>query len=253
MKLRPPVYVFTDLDDTLFSSAAKSASRIDLEPAALLENGQAQSYISPPQQALLAWLYQGAKLIPVTGRSVESFGRLVLSLPGPAIVGFGGVILNAQRQSDPIWARRMQPILAQAQPRFTKLRTGLADWIVQHRAEVWVQMVVELGQEQYLLAQHRHGDLAALAQLASKVLQPWVDAHPGWRLFQNDNSLIVLPPNLDKADAVQYMMEQLRSAQGEIVTVGVGGNLSDVGFLQLCDYRMVPAQTALAQRSWGTP
>jgi hydroxymethylpyrimidine pyrophosphatase-like HAD family hydrolase len=248
MKLRPPVYIFTDLDDTLFSSASKSFPGMALEPAALLENGQPHSFINPKQQALLAWLYQGAKLVPVTGRSAESFARVVLKFPCPAIVSFGGVILNAQQQIDPLWARRMQPVLVQVQSRFANARTVLADWIVEHRADIWVQMVGDMGLDQYLLAQHRRGDVAALAQLGSQVLHPWAAQNPGWRCFDSDDSMVLLPPNLDKADAVEYMMEQLRSSLGDITTVGIGASLSDVGFLQLCDYVMVPTDTGLAQR-----
>ncbi|MDO9353946.1 MAG: hypothetical protein Q7T55_09635, partial [Solirubrobacteraceae bacterium] len=66
----PPLFVFVDLDDSLFSSARKCAPGEVLQPAALLKNGATISFTNARQRALLAWLDRGATLIPVTARSV---------------------------------------------------------------------------------------------------------------------------------------------------------------------------------------
>ncbi|MES2886697.1 MAG: hypothetical protein V4739_01685 [Pseudomonadota bacterium] len=247
----PRVCLFVDLDDSLFNSLRKCAPGAVLQPAALLANGDVISYTSQGQRALLAWLRQGAVVIPVTARSVDAFARVLVDLPGPAVVSFGGVILDAQRRPDLQWAARMAPELAAARPFLDEAFAKVTAWIAAHRTDAWVKLVEELGQTQYLLSKHRSANAQALSEMAEQVLAPLAAAHPGWRVHQNDNNLTLLPPCLDKAHAVAYLMETLRASAGEIVTVGLGDSLSDTGFLSLCDYAMAPRGTQLGRRLLG--
>lgn len=89
------VFVLSDLDDTLFNSVRKRAPAADAEPAAKLKNGEVISTTNARQRAFIQWLRRDAQLIPVTARSVEAFQRVLLPMPGPAIVSFGGVLLDA--------------------------------------------------------------------------------------------------------------------------------------------------------------
>lgn len=244
-----PVFVFADLDDSLFNSARKCPPGVSLEPAALLKNGEVVSYTNPRQRALLHWLRQGATIVPVTARSAEGFARVLVDFPGMAVVSFGGVILDAQRQPVPRWAQRMQAALAVSREPMQQACASMSAWLVEHEIDAWVKVVEENGQAQYLLTKHRAADAQVLAQLAERMLRPWVATRPGWRVFQNDNNLTLLPPGLDKSYAVAYLMAELR-AQGDIVTVGIGDSLSDAGFLSLCDYAMAPQGTQLGQRLW---
>lgn len=245
-----PVFVFVDLDDSLFNSARKCPPGVQLEPAALLKNGAVVSYTNPRQRALLHWLRQGATIVPVTARSAEGFGRVLVDFHGTAVVSFGGVILDAQRQPDPHWTQRMHVELATTREPMQQVCHAVSAWIAEHQVDAWAKVVEEGGQAQYLLAKHQSADAQALAQLAEQVLRPWAASRPGWRVFQNDNNLTLLPPGLDKAHAVAYLMAELRAAHGDIVSVGIGDSLSDAGFLSLCDYAMAPKGTQLGQRLW---
>jgi hypothetical protein len=246
---RPDVLVFVDLDDSVFNSARKCQPGVALEPAALLKNGDVISFTSPRQRALLQWLHLGARVIPVTARSVEGFARVLVDFPGTAVVSFGGVILDAQRRPDPRWAQRMAVELAPARAPMEAACAAAQAWIAEHRLDAWAKVVVEGGHAQYLLAKHRGADAQALAELGARVLRPWAASQPGWRVFQNDNNLTLLPPGLDKAHAVAHLMAEVRAAQGrDIVTIGIGDSLSDAGFLALCDYAMAPQGTQLGRR-----
>jgi len=246
--IAPPLFVFVDLDDTLFCSARKCPPGALLEPAALLQDGAVISYTSPGQRRMLQWLRQGAMLIPVTARSVAGYARVLVDFEGPAVVSFGAVILDPAGQPDLQWADRMQATLAAAQPLLTQAGEVMNAAIAERGMDAWARGVDEMGQTQYLLAKHRAADMQSLAALRTEVLQPWADAHPGWRVFQNDNNLVLLPPGLDKAHAVAHLLAQLRSLHGEVLSIGIGDSFSDAGFLSLCDYAMAPARTQLAQR-----
>lgn len=254
----PALVAFVDLDDSLFSSARKcppdGQGGEALQPAALLRNGEVISFTSPRQRLLRDWLQRGALLIPVTARSVEGLARVLLPFDGPAVASFGGVILDAQRQPDALWARHMQAVLAQAAPLLQQACAAMAAALAQRAVDGWARLVEEQGQAQYLLLKHRSADVATLAALRTELLQPWAAAHPGWRVFQNDNNLVLLPPGLDKAHAVAHLMVGLRAQHGALLTLGMGDSHSDAGFLGLCDYAMTPRHSQLAQRlATGAP
>jgi hydroxymethylpyrimidine pyrophosphatase-like HAD family hydrolase len=242
----PKLIALVDLDDTLFNSQRKCAPGVALESAALLENGDTISYTSPKQRAMLAWLRQAELVVPVTARSAASFARVLLPFSGPAVVSFGGMILTVPGQVDTPWAQRMHTALAASSAMLHEACTALSHWIAQHQHDAWATLVEESGQTQYLLAKHRTADVQCLAQMRTQVLAPWAAQHPGWRVFQNDNNLSLLPPGLDKAHAVNYLLQNLRAQHGEIVTLGMGDSLSDAGFMHLCDYAMLPSGTQLA-------
>jgi hydroxymethylpyrimidine pyrophosphatase-like HAD family hydrolase len=248
----PPLFVFVDLDDTLFCSARKCPPGALLEPAALLQDGAVISYTSPGQRRLLHWLRQGATLIPVTARSLAGYARVLLTFEGPAVVSFGAVILDNAGRPDPKWVHHMQATLAAAQPLLTQAGEALNAAIAARGLDAWARGVGEFGQTQYLLAKHRGADVLALEALRIEVLQPWAASRSGWRVFQNDNNLVLLPPGLDKAHAVAHLMAGLRSQHGDILSIGIGDSFSDAGFLGLCDFAMTPSRTQLAQRLCAT-
>jgi len=242
------VFVFVDLDDSLFNSLRKCQPGVDLQPAALLSNGEVISYTSPGQRALIHWLHTGAHVIPVTARSSEAYARVLVDFKGPAIVSFGGVILDANRQPDPKWHARMQSELSSVRPLLEEAREMALSHISDCGVDAWAKVVEESGQMQYLLLKHRGADGQALAEIGDTCLRPWAASRDGWRVFQNDNNLTLLPPALDKSHAVAYLMESLRADRGDIVTVGIGDSLSDSRFLSLCDYAMAPRGTQLSRR-----
>ncbi|MET0580908.1 MAG: hypothetical protein ABWZ08_02925 [Pseudoxanthomonas sp.] len=248
---QPTVFVFSDLDDTLFSSGRKRTPGPGSQPAALLRNGDVVSYSDGRQRALLDWLMRDAHLVPVTARSVEAYRRVLLSFPGPAIVSFGGVLLDAAGQEDTEWAAHMAQVLAPAAPLLQEACALLQSAIAARGLDAWARVVQEGGLAQYVVAKHREHDANALAQLDAEVLEPWLARHPGYRSHQNANNLALLPPGLDKSAALAFLLPRLRQAHGEIVTIGFGDSYSDAAFMALCDYGMTPGGTQLGHRLAG--
>jgi hydroxymethylpyrimidine pyrophosphatase-like HAD family hydrolase len=244
----PKLIVFVDLDDTLFNSTRKCTSDIALEPAALLSSGDTISYTNAKQRSLWAWLRQAELVIPVTARSAQGFSRVLLPFYGPCVVSFGGTILNAQGQADTLWAQRMQNVLMPSAALLQEACSALSAWIDQHQINAWTKLVQESGQTQYLLAKHHTADAQCLANIRLQFLEPWAQQHPGWRVFQNDNNLTLIPPGLDKAHAVRYLLQSLGVQYNALLTIGMGDSLSDAGFMHLCDYVMAPRATQLSQR-----
>jgi len=248
----PPVFVFSDLDDTLFCSVRKRALTSDSQPAATLKNGDIISYSSEGQRAFLDWLMRDAHVVPVTARSVEAYRRVLLSFPGPAIVSFGGVLLDPDGHEDAEWASHMAQVLAPAAPLLQDACAVLQAAIDERGLNAWARVVVEGGLAQYVVAKHRDHDVQALTQLKAEVLQQWVTQHAGYRMHQNDNNLALLAPGLDKSAALAFLLSRLRQEHGDIVTVGFGDSYSDADFMALCDYAMAPGGTQLGHCLTGT-
>lgn len=103
--------LFTDLDDTLFTSARKAAPTPAHVPLAYLKDGTPISYASPCQQALLAHWQAQAVMIPVTARNLDAYRRVRIPFTAHAVINHGGIILLPDGSADPGWRRavRMPP------------------------------------------------------------------------------------------------------------------------------------------------
>ena len=63
------------------------------------------------QQWLWQWLEKGFKIVPVTGRDVHAFERVVLPFQEEVVLNHGAVILDKQRTIDSVWMDGMMQAL----------------------------------------------------------------------------------------------------------------------------------------------
>ena len=106
--------LFTDLDDTLFTSARKAAPTPAHVPLAYLKDGAPISYASPCQQALLAHWQAHATMIPVTARNLDAYRRVRIPFTAHAVINHGGVILLPDGSADPAWLAQSRANAAQS-------------------------------------------------------------------------------------------------------------------------------------------
>src|SRR5262245_40812091 len=95
--------VFLDLDDTLFQTRPKCPDGEPLHLAAFRRDGEALSFMTARQRALFDWLSATASVVPTTARNRDAFRRVRLPFTGPAILDFGGVVLQPDGTPDPVW------------------------------------------------------------------------------------------------------------------------------------------------------
>jgi hydroxymethylpyrimidine pyrophosphatase-like HAD family hydrolase len=238
---------FVDLDDTLFSSARKQPSAQGLEPAALLANGHVVSYSNPAQRGLRQLLAGAHEVIPVTARSCEAYGRVLLRFPGRAVVSYGATILMPGGAVDLEWAQRVAPVLARARPELESLAAHVVAAYDPQRSGLQVRLVSDADDPAYLVVRQAAGaDASLLDEAGLTVVADWLVQHPGFKLHLNGRILAVIPPGLGKAAAVEYLIEHERLAHGTLFTVAAGDSLTDLDFMRLCDLAIVPARTQLA-------
>ncbi|MGQ0621724.1 MAG: HAD family hydrolase [Panacagrimonas sp.] len=240
-----PRVVFTDLDDSLFSTLRKHRDGDELVPAATLRNGEVISYSNARQRSLWAWLNSVATLVPVTARSLSGYRRVALQFPSWAVVSHGATVLAPDSRIDVQWRAQMQPHLDAGVP-------SLRELVDQVHAQATgaerchARLIEDEGQGIYFVAKHPAGDAGAVRELHDRLVAGWVAQRPGFRLHLNDNNLAVLPPGIGKAQAVRYVAARLRESLGPFLSVGLGDSYTDADFMLDCDFAMLPTRSQLA-------
>ena len=232
--------VFTDLDDTLFTSMRKAPPDGSHQPLAFLADGSPISYASRTQQAWLAHWQQHAILIPVTARNHDAYRRVHLSFSAHAVINYGGIILNPDGSPDPDWRDDSAQHAKHSAPRLQ----ALAERMHGRRSDLNIRIVEDFGIPFYLVIKSSSGE--ALDDIAAELAAHLT--HPGDKLHHNGNNLAVIPGWLDKAHAVAHLLAQYRQQYGEIVSIGMGDSRIDLGFMRHCDYLIAPQRSQIVQQ-----
>jgi hydroxymethylpyrimidine pyrophosphatase-like HAD family hydrolase len=237
--------VFADLDDSLFMTHAKASARAgggELVLAATDKAGDPLSYHSPDQVALLE-LLGGCALVPVTGRNREALARVVsphfddyrIASHGALIYAPHGGPLGAWHADLLVEAARferaLQALAERTRDRFGRDTPGLRARVIEDAGiPVYVSVKVE---SEAILPDPR--ELLALAS----------DLGKGWRIHKNGRNVAYLPPYADKARAVAHVMEIKRREDPNALFLGLGDSLSDIPFLKLCHFAMIPRDSQI--------
>ncbi|MGZ8189758.1 MAG: hydrolase [Methylococcaceae bacterium] len=241
-------YIFLDLDDTVFQTLRKCAQGVDdpkLQVRAFLPDGTPNSFATHKQQWLWQWLAQGFRIVPVTARDAGAFARVNLPFQEEAVLNHGAVVLDKQRNIDPVWMSR----ILQALPVYHEKL--LAVWAEVERYASRYQgfkprLVDDFDITWYGVIKHSDGTEATLKILLDSVIKRHRYIRDGslyWHL--NGNNLAVLPKIVNKEDAVSYLMENYKQQHPELLTFGAGDSKTDAPFMALCDYALIPKNTQL--------
>ena len=241
-------FLFADLDDTLFQTLEKCASRDALEPAAYYSNGSICSYTTPAQRAFFAFASEGMTVIPTTARSLDAFSRVNLGFSSYVVLNFGGIILQPDGSIERDWQGRMHGLMTAALPGLQALAAHIDAWAEQTGYAGRTRLVEDAGTPFFIVVKDPDKVHVNLETIERDVVLPWIaDGNSGYCVHRNGNNLAILPTSLDKANAVAYVTERLRREHGEIVTFGMGDSRSDARFMADCDYAIIPRRTQLSK------
>lgn len=241
-------YIFIDLDDTLFQTLRKlkpGYNPAELVARALLADGRENSFATPKQQWLWQWLSRDFKIVPVTARDGGAFQRVLLSFTEEAVLNHGAVILDKHGQVDAEWQQQMQAERAHWQAKLHALWQVILAYC-ENFPDYKPRLVDDYGETWFAVVKHRSGDEAPLRQLLDDCLlnhPALTDGSFYWHL--NSNNLAILPDAIRKERAVAFLLDRYQQQAGEIFSIGAGDSLTDVPFLALCDYALIPSNTQL--------
>ncbi|NMR24035.1 HAD hydrolase family protein [Pseudoalteromonas sp. NEC-BIFX-2020_015] len=245
------LFVFTDLDDTLFNSLKKTGS--DLSIVSTTDSqGKAQGYSSLQQQKLLN-IFEAANgiFIPVTGRRTSSF--LNCSLPTIkytpyAVVSHGAVILDRNRRlldewhtfidgefNLAVWKSELVRTFNHLHDHFTALDNG-----------VRVRLIVDQGLTAYICVKVSKNDYSkdkakdVDSFLKSILLDDML-------LHSNGRNFAILPPYARKEIAVKYIKNKLKIGEHDTV-FSIGDSNSDLPFMRESDFLIAPNGSQILAR-----
>jgi HAD superfamily hydrolase (TIGR01484 family) len=228
--------VFTDLDDTLFQTRRKCPDGIELVPVALDRDGEAHGFQTPTQKRLLKWL-EAATLIPVTGRNAQAFARVQMRFDSWVVLDHGATLLEPGDALNQAWRERILELITPQQAALeeaTKIADGLnraygfGCEIRTDKAHDTPFMVV---------IKHPQHDKTALNALA-KLWREHTKSLGLW-FFANDNNLSLIAQNINKENAVAWLLEHLQPD----LSFGCGDSIADVPFMNRCDFVISPRQS----------
>lgn len=231
------ILVFADLDDTLFQTLRKlpDTDPDTLRAATHSTSGVPHSFSTPAQVALLDLLArEDVTLIPVTGRDSAAMRRVLLPFSSWMVLDHGLTIWEADGTVHLPWAEQVKVQLLPLQAPLSDLHEG-----IKPRAET---LGCRLTQHQShgvpFMSVIKHPDANADALRAA---QAWwteqLDPDSSLQVIANANNVSLLPKNLGKLQAVQYLKTLLPPA---VLTLGLGDSISDLAFMSACDFALTP-------------
>lgn len=241
----PRLILFLDLDDTILQTAPKCPSGQPMIPAALDRAGQALSFMTPAQQQLLAIWQQQATVIPVTGRTDDALARVLIPFSSWRISHHGAVIRQPDGQLPHWWLEEIGSILAAAQPALQAiaepLEAGLAAGGYRFRIHTVQGLITYISVKS-------DDEGAALSRLRAQLEAEGLPS--GLALHHNGNNLSLMAVGAQKQDAVRRLIREL-AREEPIISVGAGDSLTDIPFLRICDFALVPKASQIQRETWN--
>lgn len=240
----PRVLIFLDLDDTILQTAAKCPPSEPVVPAAVDRIGQVLSFMTRTQQHLLAFWLERGTVIPVTGRTDEALTRVMLNFDSWRITHHGAVIRQPDGCLPAWWYTEIRPLLVAAQPRLWEYVMRLEQHAVvegyrvrSHSVDEWLTYVSIKADADAAVLDAVH------ARLEAEGLPEELALH------HNGNNMAIMIRGAQKHDAVRRVMAEL-GREGPIISIGAGDSLSDIPFLRICDFALVPRNSQIQTESW---
>jgi hypothetical protein len=235
--------VASDLDRTLiYSGKARAALGADVADAVCVEihDGQEASYVTAPAAAELTALAAESVFVAVTTRVYEQYRRVRLPGPPPqyaVVANGGGLIVNGR--PDPVWAQRVEKLLADAYP----------------LGAVW-EYVGHVCHPEFTVKLRNAADLFCYAVVHPRRLPPgfvedvsgWA-AERGWSTSLQGRKLYFVPVGLTKSAAVA----EAAARAGCDLLLAAGDSLLDIDLLLAADRGIHPRHGELSEQNWSAP
>ncbi len=240
-----PVYIFLDLDDTIFQTLPKCPEGEAVWSAAFRKDGSPISFMTSRQRVLLARLAAAGTLIPTTARNLDAFRRVDLPFDSFVILDFGGAVLLPGGALDPEWDATVRPQTVAVAGRLHGLQRSIQSYSDRHKLGAMARVIADFGMPLYVVVKHPGGEADTLRTILTEYLAG--EDLGGLFVHHNDNNLSLVPAFLGKERAVRHVVER-RLGPDPVLTLGAADSLTDASFLGLCDYALVPRGSQLHRR-----
>ncbi len=238
-------WIFVDLDDTFMQTKRKCPPEGPLFTAALDRHGNDCNFQTMEQ--LMFWQHLNAMgtVVPVTLRDrVRTIDRMKLNFSSYKIINSGATLLDANNQIDAAW----QDHIGKEQEEWAaKLHQVLASFekeLKHLEADCRLELVHDFGMPLYITM--RGDDASDVDAVARHLFHNFWPINSG--LHINGRGASFLPPCVRKERATQFLMDNIQQQSRQTpLFIGAGDSLTDLPFMQLCHYTIVPPKSQIME------
>jgi len=234
------IFFFSDIDDTLIQTRRKTNFTRDTVVGGYTKDGDENSFFYKGTKLFIDTIIEaGITFIPTTARNIDSYNRTVLASDKSiryAILNFGGVIL-IDGEIDRVWQNKIADEYSQILS-MQEIYTTIQKELKRTNEELVIKVI-----DDFYLSIYNKFNLNNKGVLDSvrAILNEFLSENRDFYLYENDNSFAILPNCLNKKFAVEYLIERYTP----ILTLGAGDNISDLDFMSLADFKIVPQKVSI--------
>ena len=177
-------------------------------------------------------------IIPVTARDLEQYKRTDLSRNSKitaASMYFSGLIMQNEK-IDPDWKNFIENS-------YKNLNIKMEDIFSKVKKELDHDIFkINMLEQYYLVIKNKYRDskeyIAQNEHLKGLLSSQLTDEY---FIHHNDNNISIIPKFLDKKNAVKYFIDKFKPE----LTIGAGDSITDLGFMSLCDFKLIPGNSQI--------
>jgi len=224
MDLKNRVIYFSDLDDTLFQTKRKLDKGIF--QATHTDNPEKVSYYTKEQKEFLNHILHdpNSLIIPITARTKDQYQRTQLFKENltPIYANYYGGSIYVEHKLLENYNKIIRQGLNNAQEETL---------ILISRAEKYLKKSIQsinVDGYYYVIEGLTKDDLLYIQQLFS-------ETDIDFDIYQNEKNITILPSLINKKQAVKFLCNLLEPK----FTIGIGDSISDLEFLNFCDFKII--------------
>lgn len=234
--------LFLDLDDTIFQTKRRNDTGIF--EATVSEKKPNVSYMTNYQKIFFDMFLQieNLKIIPLTARILEQYKRVTIlknTNITEASLYFGGMILK-NMEIDINWDNIVKNKYKNLNLTLNELHNKVNNLIDKSSFKVSILDGF------YLSIKNKDPkDKEAMKLLYSEVQKLVNDEY---FIHFNNNNIALVPEFIGKKHTAQYFIEKYEPE----MTIGMGDSISDLKFMELCDFKIVPSKSQIEKLLFKT-
>lgn len=234
--------VFTDLDDTIFSTMRKQVgfSVEDCVVGTVKANGEPSGYLNPQQHAFFERIRQIGEIVPVTARITAQLERAVIVKGYQHAAWYQGALIKINGEIDKEWRNASLSVLDSAQNGFDNLAEDLRQSGRFDDLHIIVDRFEDLDNMAYQFYLERKNKNRT--RVSMDYLKDYIDNHldsDKYYVHQQLDYVSILPKEINKTKAVKYIQSKLCPT----LSIGCGDSDVDVSFMRECDYAIFPKKS----------
>jgi hydroxymethylpyrimidine pyrophosphatase-like HAD family hydrolase len=224
MDLKNKIIYFSDLDDTLFQTKRKCNNGIHIATTSVKQENT--SFYTKEQKEFLDHILidNNSLLIPITARTKDQFQRTLLYKENftPIYANYYGGYVNYKGERCAAYDEIIRPTLNKAQKEVDHFIS-----IIEKKIYTPLD-TVNVDQYYHVINSVSNDELIYIKELFST-------SDIKFDIYQNEKNITILPSIINKKNAVKFLCEILEPR----LTIGLGDSISDIEFLNFCDFKII--------------